>query len=114
MITSSKRFSSTYRWTATGWSSAQVPHLYPLMRLNDQFPRYAALVADTNSARLYVFSLGVRQSARAVQNVKTRHTALGGMSQPRYQRHIENFHLHHAKEVIDVLDRTVRRNRSTR
>jgi peptide subunit release factor 1 (eRF1) len=85
-----------------------VPHLYPLMRLNDQFPRYAALVTDTNSARLYVFSLGVRQSAQEVQNVKTRHTALGGMSQPRYQRHIENFHLHHAKEVIEVLDRTVR------
>ena len=32
-----------------------VPHLYPLMRLNDQFPRYAVLVADTNSARLFVF-----------------------------------------------------------
>lgn len=85
-----------------------VPHLYPLMRLNAQFPRYAALVADTNSARLYVFSLGARRSAQEVTNVKTRHTVMGGMSQPRYQRHIENFHLHHAKEVIEVLDRTVR------
>jgi len=33
---------------------------------------------------------------------------MGGWSQPRYQRHIENFHLQHMKEVVDVLDRTVR------
>jgi peptide subunit release factor 1 (eRF1) len=26
----------------------------------------------------------------------------------RYQRHLENYHLHHAKEVIDALDRVVR------
>lgn len=85
-----------------------VPHLYPLMRLNDQFPRYAALLADTNSARLYVFGLGTREAEREVRNVKTRRTVMGGWSQPRYQRHIENFHLHHAKEVVDVLDRVVR------
>ena len=85
-----------------------VPHLYPLMRLNDQFPRYAALLTDSNSARLYVFGLGVREAERAVEGVKTRRTSLGGMSQPRYQRHVENFHLHHTKEVVEVLDRVVR------
>ena len=85
-----------------------VPHLYPLMRLNDQYPRYAALVADTNAARLFVFSLGTREIGREVRNTKTRKTTMGGMSQPRYQRHIENFHLHHIKEVVEVLDRTVR------
>jgi peptide chain release factor subunit 1 len=85
-----------------------VPHLYPLMRVNDQFPRYAALVADTNSARLYVFGLGAREAEREVKNVKTRRTAMGGWSQARYQRHIENFHLQHTKEVVQVLDETVR------
>ena len=85
-----------------------VPHLYPLMRLNDQFPRYAALLTDSNSARLYVFGLGVREAARAVEGVKTRRASVGGMSQPRYQRHVENFHLHHTKEVVEVLDRVVR------
>jgi peptide chain release factor subunit 1 len=84
------------------------PHLYPLMRLNDQFPRYAALLADTNSARLFVFGLGTREAEREVNNQKTRRTTMGGWSQARYQRHIENFHLHHIKEVVDVLDRTVR------
>jgi peptide chain release factor subunit 1 len=85
-----------------------VPHLYPLMRVNDQFPRYAALVADTNSARLYVFGLGAREAEREVKNVKTRRSAMGGWSQARYQRHIENFHLQHTKEVVQVLDETVR------
>jgi peptide chain release factor subunit 1 len=85
-----------------------VPHLYPLMRLNDQFPRYAALLADTNSARLYVFGLGTREAEREVKNTKTRRSTMGGWSQPRYQRHVENFHLHHIKEVVEVLDRTVR------
>jgi peptide chain release factor subunit 1 len=85
-----------------------VPHLYPLMRLNDQFPRYAALLVDTNSARLFVFGLGTLETGREVRNAKTRRSAMGGWSQARYQRHIENFHVQHMKEVVDVLDRTVR------
>jgi peptide chain release factor subunit 1 len=93
-----------HHWLFVG----SVPHLYPLIRLNDQFPRYAALVADTNSARLFVFGLGVTESQAQVKNVKTRKGAVGGWSQARYQRHVDNFHLHHMKEVVSVLDRVVR------
>jgi peptide chain release factor subunit 1 len=85
-----------------------VPHLYPLARINDQFPRYAALLVNTNSARLFVFGLGTTEAQQQVVNVKTRRTTMGGWSQARYQRHIENFHLLHMKEVVDVLDRVVR------
>ena len=84
------------------------PHLYPLARLNDQYPRYAALLVDTNSARLFVFHLGRAHSEQQVTNVKTKRHSMGGSSQARYQRHIENFHLHHMKEVVDVLERVVR------
>ena len=87
---------------------ASVPHLYPLARVNDQFPRYAALVVDTNSARLFVFGLGTTEAQQEVRNVKTRKSSMGGWSQARYQRRLENFHLLHMKEVIDVLDRVVR------
>jgi peptide chain release factor subunit 1 len=87
---------------------ASVPHLFPLARLNDQYPRYAALLLDTNSARLFVFGLGNVEGREQVTGVKTRRTAMGGWSQARYQRHIENFHLQHIKEVVDVLDRVVR------
>jgi peptide subunit release factor 1 (eRF1) len=86
----------------------QVPHLYPLARLNDQYPRYAALLVDTNSARLFVFSLGAAESRETVRNPKTRRSVQGGWSQARYQRHLENFHLHHMKEVVGILDRVVR------
>jgi peptide chain release factor subunit 1 len=85
-----------------------VPHLYPLARLNDQYPRYAALLVDTNAARLFVFSLGTKETAQQVQNVKTRKTSMGGWSQARYQRHLDNYHSQHMKEVVDILDRIVR------
>ena len=31
------------------------PHLYHLARLDDQYPRYAAVLPDTNSARIFCF-----------------------------------------------------------
>jgi peptide chain release factor subunit 1 len=85
-----------------------VPHLYPLAKLNDQYPRYAALVLDTNSARLFVFGLGKTETREEVTNPKTRRGAVGGWSQKRYQRHVENVHLHHMKEVVAVLERVLR------
>lgn len=85
-----------------------VPHLYPLARLNDQYPRYAALLMDTNSARLFVFRLGTAETEQRISGVKTRRGSMGGWSQARYQRHMENFHLHHVKEVVSMLDQVVR------
>jgi len=84
------------------------PHLYPLARLSDQYPRYAALIADTNAARIYVFGVGEKLDEAKVKNTNVNKTQLGGWSQARYQRHIENYYLHHAKEVVDALDRVVR------
>jgi peptide subunit release factor 1 (eRF1) len=87
------------------------PHLYPLTRLLDQYPRYAVVLADTNSAKIFVFALGKAIKRRELQNVKTKRTQVGGWSQMRYQRHTENYHLHHAKDVIDNLERLVRDER---
>lgn len=86
------------------------PHLYPLARLSDQFSRYAALIADTNAARIYVFGIGRNLGESNVKNPNVSKTQVGGWSQARYQRHIKNYHLHHAKEVVDVLDRVVRKD----
>lgn len=86
------------------------PHLYPLARLMDQYPRYAVLVADTNRARLFVFGRGKALKRDEVQNVKTRGSKVGGWSQMRYQRHLEQYHLQHAKEVAEMLDEVVRRD----
>jgi peptide chain release factor subunit 1 len=83
------------------------PHLYPLARLDEEHPRYAALVVDTNSARIFVFGTGATIGAVDVQNPKTKHVKAGGWSQARFQRHVENMHLQHAKEVVERLDRIV-------
>ena len=85
----------------------RLPHLYPLAVINDQYRRYAALITDNNSARLFVFGLGERLDQKQVQSLKTNRTAVGGWSQARYQRHVDNNSLHHVKEVVAVLERTV-------
>src|SRR5437764_1303381 len=84
------------------------PHLYPLARLIDQYRRYAVVLADTNRAKIMVFAAGQALNRKEVENVKTKRTQVGGWSQSRYQRHMENYHLHHAKEVMDLLEQTVR------
>jgi peptide subunit release factor 1 (eRF1) len=87
------------------------PHLYPLARLLDQYPRYAVVLADTNAAKIFVVAVGQAIKRNELQNVKTKRTQVGGWSQMRYQRHTENYHLHHAREVIEKLERLVRDER---
>jgi peptide chain release factor subunit 1 len=84
------------------------PHLFPLARLLDQYPRYVALLADTHSARIFVFAANELERTDQIEGVKTKRHKMGGWSQARYQRHIENYHLHHAKEIVDALSRIVR------
>ena len=84
------------------------PHVYPLARLNDQYRRYAVVLADTNRAQIFVFAAGRAVGRQEVQNVKTKHAKVGGWSQARYQRHEQNYHLQHAKEVVEMLEKIVR------
>lgn len=84
------------------------PHLYPLARLIDEYQRYVVLLADTCSARIYVCAGNTLEKAQRITGTKTKHHKMGGWSQARYQRHTENYHLHHAKEVADALVRIVR------
>lgn len=84
------------------------PHVYPLARLIDQYRRYAVVLADTNRAQIFVFAAGRAVDRQDVQNVKTKHTKVGGWSQARYQRHEQNYHLQHAKEVVEMLEKIVR------
>ena len=84
------------------------PHFYPLARLIDQYRRYAVVLADTNRAQVFVFASGRAVDHQEVQNVKTKHAKVGGWSQARYQRHEQNYHLQHAKEVVETLEKIVR------
>lgn len=84
------------------------PHLYHLTRLDDEYPRYAALLTDANSARIFVFGLGQTVDTEKVKGKKVHRVKVGGWSQARYQRRVGNAHQNHAKEIVDALDRIVR------
>jgi peptide subunit release factor 1 (eRF1) len=86
------------------------PHLYHLTRLNDEYPRYAALVTDANTARIFVFGLGETLETEQVKGTKVQRVKVGGWSQARYQRRVENAHASHAKEAIESLDKIVRQD----
>jgi peptide chain release factor subunit 1 len=83
------------------------PHLYPLARLIDEYPRFAVLLADTQSARIFVIAANDVQQTEEVQGIKTRRHKAGGWSQTRFQRHIDNYREQHAKEVVETLGRIV-------
>lgn len=83
------------------------PHLYPLVKVDDRYPRYAAVVADTTVARIFVFGTNRLEHEEQVVGQKTKRTKAGGWSQARFQRHVDHYHLHHVKEVVERLDRIV-------
>ena len=84
------------------------PHLFPLARAAEQYATYAALVVNTNTARLFVCATGTVQHAETIENEKTQRVAVGGWSQARFQRHVDDLHLKHMKEVADAVERVVR------
>lgn len=84
------------------------PHIYPLARLIDQNPRYAVVLADTNSANIFVIQRGRLIDEEEIENEKTNRTEVGGWSQARYQRHVDELHKRHAKEVVENLEKIVR------
>ncbi len=89
----------------------EAPHLFPLARAIEQYAMYAALVVNTNTARLFVCATGTLQHAETIENEKTQRVQVGGWSQARYQRHVDDLHLKHMKEVADAVERVVREER---
>ncbi len=85
-----------------------VPHVFPLARLIDQNPRYAAVLLDSTQARIIVFGLGEIEGREDVTGVKTKRHSKGGWSQARYQRWTRNVQTQHIKDVVETLDTIVR------
>jgi peptide chain release factor subunit 1 len=84
------------------------PHVYGIVRLIEQNPPFAVVAADTNKAHIYVFKRGHTVDVQSIQNVVTNRSEVGGWSQMRFQRHVDNFHQQHAKEVVAELEKIVR------
>ena len=83
------------------------PNLFTLAWLQDRHRRYAAVIADSNRARIFVFTLGELAEVTGVRSDKLHRTQVGGWSQARYQRHVDKLRLDHAKEVAHELAKTV-------
>jgi peptide chain release factor subunit 1 len=88
------------------------PHLSPLALILDRYPRHAVVLADTNHARIYVFGRGRTIDREELASEKVSRTDVGGWSQLRYQRHVEDHYLHHAKDVVEALGRIVAEDRA--
>jgi peptide chain release factor subunit 1 len=84
------------------------PQLYELARLTDAYPRYAAVVLDSQLARIFVFALGGTVGQAAVEGGPVNRHRAGGWSQARYQRHVDNQRQQHVKDTVAALDRIVR------
>ena len=93
------------------------PHIFPLARAVHENPRYAVIWADTNKADIYIFGGENRirtdntadERVEYIQNQVTNRSQVGGWSQGRYQRHVDNFHLQHAKEVVAELEELMKK-----
>lgn len=84
------------------------PSVYSLARFIDHYPPYIALIADTNTAHLYVFGAGEELEHRDVVSPNIHRTMIGGWSQARFQRRIDDIRMRHAKDVVEELDRVTR------
>ena len=88
--------------------------MFPLVRLIDRNPPFAVVLADTNRADIQLFRRAEITRREEIQNTKTNRSEVGGWSQARYQRRIDNFHEQHAKEVVEELEKVVNRDRIER
>jgi peptide subunit release factor 1 (eRF1) len=87
------------------------PNLFPLARLLDENPRYALVLADTHSARIFVFAQRRPIDAQAMESESLPNTGGSGPSQMTYQRHVENHQKAHARELVESLGRIVEAER---
>src|SRR5215218_6727500 len=109
-----QRFEFEVPFEENEFDVSEKPNVLPIVRLVSKYPPFALVAADTNEAHIYVFKRGKTIEQEDIENIKTNRTLVGGWSQMRYQRHIDNFHQQHAKEVIEEVAKLVREDRIDR
>ena len=90
--------------------------LFPLARLADEFEPAVVAVADTNTVRVFSVRMGtLKESAgKDEKSIHFQKRRTGGLSQERYQRHIEKHRTDFAKEAAQVIARVVEEDGATR
>jgi peptide chain release factor subunit 1 len=80
-------------------------HLTPLVKMLDEYERYLLTIFD--KAKVKIFSVYLGKIEKPVIKIKTEFPGkhkMGGWSQARYQRHIENHMDLHLKRVVKIID----------
>jgi peptide subunit release factor 1 (eRF1) len=86
------------------------PHVFELARILDDHETYAVVVAEGQEARIFVVALNrAREAASTEAPEEVNRTVVGGWSQMRYQRHIDEIIKAHMRDVADRLGRLVKR-----
>lgn len=85
-----------------------VPNIKPLLNILYNYQRYAVLVVDKESARIFVIHLGeiVEYGEVHTKDIPGKHKKGGwfALSQDHYERHIDYHVGLHLKDVVDRLD----------
>jgi hypothetical protein len=80
---------------------ADVPDLYQLARLEDEFETTLAAVVDTNTARVFTYRRGILTEHEGIDDdpVHYQKRQVGGWAQGRYQRHIDKHRRDFTREI---------------
>jgi peptide subunit release factor 1 (eRF1) len=93
------------------------PQLYQLARMLDDLETAVVAVVDTNTARLFVVRTGFMNEVGGPDrkdNDEYHKTKVGGWSQARYQRHVQNNREEFAKLAAEAIEQLVEREGATR
>src|SRR5213593_157199 len=90
------------------------PDVAPLLRLVDEYERYAVAVVDKERARLFTVFLGEIEEMEEFKDFVIGKHRQGGVSDARYQRHHETHVYWHLKRVAQRLAELHRRRRFDR
>lgn len=81
------------------------PMIYPLVRVRDDYVRFALVITDSEKARIYVAATGKRIHEDIIEGKEINRTEKGGWSQKRYQQRVDNAVINHVRDVCDQLER---------
>ena len=85
------------------------PHLFQLARMQDDYEPYAVVMADSQKSRIFVVALNrALQAGASEASEPVNRTEVGGWSQARYQRHVDNIVKLQTKDIAEQLSKTVR------
>jgi len=84
-------------------------HLTPLVKLLDEYERYLVLIFDKTRAKIFSVYLGEIEDKKEIKQYFPGKHDMGGWSQARYQRHIEDHLRQNLKKAVRLVSDMARK-----